>query len=71
MNRNVNKQSRICGPHIFNKFIFSVLFLHARITTFGSVSYLREYVSLLKYGYNPRCKQFRPKDTGIASFKLF
>jgi len=22
MGRNVNKQSRICGPHIFNKFIF-------------------------------------------------
>ena len=24
----VNKQSRICGPHIYNKFIFSVIFLH-------------------------------------------
>jgi len=52
MGRNVNKQSRICGPHIFNKSIFSVIFLHARITTsiLGSFSYLREYVSLLKYG---------------------
>ena len=29
MGQNVNKQSRICGPHIFNKFIFSVIFLHA------------------------------------------
>jgi len=29
MSRNVNKQSRICGPHIFNKFIFSLIFLHA------------------------------------------
>ena len=26
MGRNVNKQSRICGPHTFNKFIFSVIF---------------------------------------------
>jgi len=26
MGWNVNKQSRICGPHIFNKFIFSVIF---------------------------------------------
>jgi len=24
--RNVNKQSRFCGPHILNKFIFSVIF---------------------------------------------
>jgi len=29
MGRNVNKQSRICGPDIFNKFNFSVIFLHA------------------------------------------
>jgi len=29
MGRNVNKQSRICGPHIINKFIFSVILLHA------------------------------------------
>jgi len=28
MGRNVNKPSRICGPDIFNKFIF-VIFLHA------------------------------------------
>jgi len=39
MGRNVNKQSRICGPHIFNKFIVSVIFLHAWITIFGSSSY--------------------------------
>ena len=32
MDRNVNKQSRICGPNIFNKFIFSVIFLHGQIT---------------------------------------
>jgi len=25
MDRNVNKQSQICGPDIFNKFIFSVI----------------------------------------------
>jgi len=49
MGRNVNKQSQICGPDIFNKLIFSVIFLHACITIFGSFSYLREYLSLLKY----------------------
>jgi len=42
MGRNINKQSWICGPHIFNKFIFSAIFLHAWITIFGSFSYLRE-----------------------------
>ena len=42
MGRNVNKQSRICGPHIFNKFIFFCNILHAWITIFGSFSYLRE-----------------------------
>ena len=26
MGRNVNKQSRICGPHIFNELFFSVIF---------------------------------------------
>jgi len=26
MDRNLNKQSRICGPHIFNKFIFMQYF---------------------------------------------
>ena len=26
MGRNVNKQSQICGPDIFNKYIFSVIF---------------------------------------------
>jgi len=35
MGRNVNKQSRICGPHIFNKFIFSGIYSHAWITIFG------------------------------------
>jgi len=29
MGRNANKQSQICRPDIFNKYIFSVLFLHA------------------------------------------
>jgi len=29
---------------------FSVIFLHALATIFDSFSYLREYVSLLKYG---------------------
>jgi len=29
MGRNVNEQSRICGPDIFNKYMFSVIFLHA------------------------------------------
>ena len=29
MGPNVNKQSRICWPDIFNKYIFSVIFLHA------------------------------------------
>jgi len=28
MGRNVNKQSRICGPDIFNKFFFSCHILH-------------------------------------------
>jgi len=52
MGRNVNKQRRICGPHIFNKLTFSVTFLHAWISIFGSFSYmyLGEYVSLPKYG---------------------
>jgi len=48
MGQNVNKQSRICGPHILNKLICSVICLHAWITVFGSFS--QEYVSLLKYG---------------------
>ena len=39
--RNVNKQSRFCGPHIFNKKI-SLICLHARITIFSSFLYLRE-----------------------------
>ena len=50
MDRNVNKQSQICGPDISIKYIFSVLFLHAWITIFGSFSYLQESVSLLKCG---------------------
>jgi len=29
MGRKVNKQRQICGPDIFNLYIFSVLFLHA------------------------------------------
>jgi len=39
MGRNVNKQSRIYGPHFFNKFICSVIFLHAWITVFCSFSF--------------------------------
>jgi len=35
MERKVNKQSRICGPHIFNKFNFSLIIWHAWITIFG------------------------------------
>jgi len=42
MGRNINKQSRICGPHIFNKFIFSVIFLLLWINIFGSFSCLRK-----------------------------
>jgi len=45
MGRNVNKQSRICGPHVFNKIkvhFFSVIFLNAWIPIFCSFSYLRE-----------------------------
>jgi len=45
----------------FQQIHFYVIFLHAWITIFGNFSYLREYVSLLKYGYNVRCKQFWPK----------
>jgi len=55
MVRNVNKQSRICGPHIFNKVIFVCYFLNARITIFCSFSYLQELISLLKYGWKGRC----------------
>ena len=40
MCRNVNKQSRICGPHIFNKVIFSIIFERAWVTTYGSFSYM-------------------------------
>ena len=39
MGRNVNKQSRIYGPHFFNKFICSVIFLHAWLTVFSSFSF--------------------------------
>ena len=42
MGQNVNKQSQIWRPHIFNKFIFSVILLHAWITIFGCFSYLWE-----------------------------
>ena len=44
MGRNVNTQSQICGPHIFNKYIFFCNILHAWTTIFGSFSYLREFV---------------------------
>jgi len=47
---------------MFSKIIFfSVIFLHALISIFGSFYYLQEWVSLLKYGWNIRCKQFWPK----------
>ena len=36
MGQNVNKQSRICGPHNFTKIIISVIYLHA----FLAVSYI-------------------------------
>jgi len=39
MGRNVNKQIHICGPNIFNKYMFSVIFLYAWLTIFGSFSY--------------------------------
>ena len=44
------KHSRRCGPHIFNKFIFSVIFVHAWIIIFGNFLYLylREQVLLPK-----------------------
>jgi len=29
MGQNVNKQSQMCGPDIFNKYIFYTIFLHA------------------------------------------
>jgi len=63
MGWNVKKQSRICGPHIYNKYIVCVICLHAWITIFSSFiyMYLRESIPLLKYGWNVRCKQFWPK----------
>jgi len=45
----------------FQQIHFFCNILHAWTTIFGSFSYLREYVSLLKYGLNIRCKQFWPK----------
>ena len=50
MGQTVNKQSRICGPVIFNKYMFSLKNLNAWTTMFGSSLYLPEYVSPLKYG---------------------
>jgi len=59
--RTVNKQRRICGPHIFNKFVFSVIFLHAWITILGSFS----YILFTGVGFTAqiwlKCKHFRPK----------
>jgi len=47
MGRNVNKQSQICGPDIFNKCIFSVILLHSRITILAvSHIYRRRFRSL-------------------------
>jgi len=42
MDRNVNIQGRICGPHIFNTWNCFCNILHAWVTIFGSFSYLRE-----------------------------
>jgi len=68
MGRNVNKKPNLRARH-FQQIHFSVIFLHAWITIFGSFSYLREYVSLLKYGKNVRCKQFWPKRYRHSIFK--
>ena len=46
--------------HSFSTF-FSIIFLLACITIFGSFLYLQELVSLLKYGKDVRWKQFWPK----------
>jgi len=46
LGRNVNKQSQICGPDIFNKYIFSVIFyMHEQL--YLAVSYI--------YGRRLRC----------------
>ena len=74
MGRNVNKQSRICRPHIFNKFIFSLICLHAQVTIFGSFSYLREYVLLLKpwpTRYRHSIFKFIKKNVFRKSFSVF
>jgi len=42
MDRNVNIQGRICGPHIFNTLNCFCNILHAWVTIFGIFSYLRE-----------------------------
>ena len=69
MSRNVNKQSRLYGPHIFNKFIFSVIFLHARITIFGSFSYYGSMFHCLNMVKMHDVNNSHLTDTGIASFK--
>ena len=69
MDHNVNKQNRIFGPHIFNQYIITVIFLHACLNIFDSF-FLREYVSLLKYGLNVRCKPFWPKIYRQGIFKI-
>jgi len=57
MSRNVNKQTEFAGHTFLTNLFFSGIFYHAWITTFGRLSYLGELVSLLKVGYNVRCKQ--------------
>ena len=68
MGRNVNKQSRICWPHIFNKFIYSVISLHAWLTIFGSFSCIYgsrfQCLNMVKMLY---VNNSDLKDTGIAS----
>jgi len=70
MGRNENKQHHICGPNIFNKYIFSVLFLDAWMTMYLAVSHIYEsrfrcltMVKMLDVN------NIGLKDTGIASLK--
>jgi len=56
MVQNVNKHSKICGPHMFMKFIFSVIFF----TCMDNYIWQFLIFTLLKYGLNISCKQFWP-----------
>jgi len=62
MGRNVNKQSQICGPDIFTNTFFSVIFLYAWITIFGSFFHINgSRFRCLNIVKNVRWKQFWPK----------